>query len=89
MPCKARDTSSEYTMYSQSLIVFSPADMCIHIKYSFFYQTSFPDAEEQRERSTSRLTTRLCKKIGLFKRFNFQKERFLMPEKRFFYCMHT
>ena len=25
-----------------------------------------------------------CEKIAFFKRLNFQKERFLMPEKRFF-----
>ena len=31
----------------------------------------------------------IVKKIGFLKRFDFQKERFLMPEKRFFYCMHT
>ena len=51
----------------------------------------------------SRLSTRLCGKKGFLKRFNFQKERFLqlkkvfggqtdkfsMPEKRYFYCMHT
>ena len=36
-----------------------------------------------------RLSTRLCKKICFFKRFNFQKERFFMPEKSFFYCVHT
>ena len=35
-----------------------------------------------------RLSTRPCEKIGFFKRFDFQKERLLMPEK-FFYCMHT
>ena len=31
-----------------------------------------------------RLSTRPCEKIGFFKRFDFQKERFLMPEKSFF-----
>ena len=39
--------------------------------------------QENSKRNNNRLSTRLCEKKGFFKRFDFQKKRFLQQKKRF------